>query len=60
MDMKVQVYSNISKDFTLQSVGASFKKWESCTPILPKCQAHPHNTKKAKKIQKLQKKEKGL
>jgi hypothetical protein len=35
-------------------------KWESCTPILPKCQAHPHNTKKAKKIQKLQKKEKGL
>jgi hypothetical protein len=48
------------EDFTLQSVGASFKKWESCTPILPKCQAHPHNTKKAKKIQKLQKKEKGL
>jgi hypothetical protein len=21
------------------------KKWECCTPILPKCQAHPHNTK---------------
>jgi hypothetical protein len=34
------------EEFTLPSVGASFKKWECCTPILPECQAHFHNTKK--------------
>jgi hypothetical protein len=34
------------EDFTLPSVGESFKKWECCTPILPKCQGHLHNTKK--------------
>jgi hypothetical protein len=34
------------EDFALPSIGASFKKWECYTPILPKCQVHPHNTKK--------------
>jgi hypothetical protein len=34
------------EDFTLPSVGASFKKWGCCTPILLRCQAHLHNTKK--------------
>jgi hypothetical protein len=33
------------EDFTLLNIGASFKKWECCTPILPKCQVDPHNTK---------------
>jgi hypothetical protein len=45
------------EDFTLPSVGARFKKWECCTPILPKCQAHPQTSleyfKKFKKIQKI-------
>jgi hypothetical protein len=36
------------EDFTLPSVGAMFKKWECCTPILPKCHIHPHNTNKKK------------
>jgi hypothetical protein len=60
--MKVQVYSNFNKNklekneisklhegwkiSPFQDVGASFKKWECCTPILPKCQAHLHNAKK--------------
>jgi hypothetical protein len=45
------------EDFTLLSIGARFKKWGCCTPILPKCQAHPHKTKKKwRKIQKLPKK----
>jgi hypothetical protein len=71
VDMKIHVYSNFSKkiwkwnlqapwgmeDFTLPNVGVGFKKWRSCTPILPKCQAHPHNTqKKWKKMKKLPKK----
>jgi hypothetical protein len=29
------------EDLTLPSVGACFKKWGCCTPILPKCHAHP-------------------
>jgi hypothetical protein len=43
------------KDFILPSVGASFKKWGCCTPILPKCQELPHNTQKRsiKKYQKI-------
>jgi hypothetical protein len=45
------------EDFTLPSVGTSFKKWESCTPILPNCQAYPHNTKKSQKSSKIAKKE---
>jgi hypothetical protein len=44
------------EDFTLPSVGARFKKWECCTPILPKCQAHPQLPQKTKKIQKNSKK----
>jgi hypothetical protein len=28
------------EDFTLPSVGAKFKKWKCCTPILPKCQSY--------------------
>jgi hypothetical protein len=50
------------EDFTLPSVGASFKKWECFTPILSKCQAHPHYTrkKKLKKILKLWKKGGGM
>jgi hypothetical protein len=46
------------EDFTLPSVWASFKKWECCTPILPKFQTHLHNTKKEKKkiMQEMQKK----
>jgi hypothetical protein len=45
--------------FTFPIVGARFKKWNCCTPIFPKCQAHPHNTKK--KVEKNAKiaKEKG-
>jgi hypothetical protein len=39
---------------TLPSVGASFKKWGCCTPILPKALAHFPNfqNKKSKKIWK--------
>jgi hypothetical protein len=45
------------EDFTLPNVGASFKKWECCTPIVPKCQAHLYNTKnKMKNIPKMLKK----
>jgi hypothetical protein len=45
-------------DFTLPSVGASFKKWKFCTPILPKGMAQSSNfsKKKFKKIQNIQKK----
>jgi hypothetical protein len=58
--MKVLVYSNFSKkklkkkwnlqnswgmeDFTFLNIGARFKKWEGCTAILPKYQAHPHTS----------------
>jgi hypothetical protein len=34
------------KDFTLLSVGASFKNWGCCTFILPKTLADPHDAKK--------------
>jgi hypothetical protein len=37
------------EDLTLPSVGASFKIWGCCTPILPKCQEVPYNSKKQKK-----------
>jgi hypothetical protein len=47
------------EDFTLPSVGASFKKWECCTPILPKSHAHLHNTKKSGKNAKIAKKKRG-
>jgi hypothetical protein len=44
------------EDLTLSSVGASFKKWGCCTPILPKGLAHspnfPKNLKEIKKILK--------
>jgi hypothetical protein len=41
------------EDLTLSSVGASFKKWMCCTPILPKALAHFLNfhKKKFKKIE---------
>jgi hypothetical protein len=46
------------EEFTLPNVGASFKKWDCCTHILPKCEAHPHNTKKKwEKMSKMPKKE---
>jgi hypothetical protein len=65
VDMKVQVYSKFRKikfekkwnlqspwgmeHLTLPSVGASFKKWGCCTPILPKALAHsPKLSKKIK------------
>jgi hypothetical protein len=45
------------QDCTFPSIGASFKKWGYCTPILPKCQAHPktskNQNKKNPKIQRL-------
>jgi hypothetical protein len=34
------------EDLALPSVGASFKKWGRCTPILPKAQAHFPNFQK--------------
>jgi hypothetical protein len=52
VDKKVQVHSNFSKNiwkktkspssmkngrFCHPSIGASFKKWRCCTPILSKC-----------------------
>jgi hypothetical protein len=41
---------------TLPSIRASFKKWGCCTPILPKCQEVPHNSKQKKiKIKKIKK-----
>jgi hypothetical protein len=40
------------EDLTLPSVGASFKKWGCCTPILPKTLAHYPNFQNSKKIQK--------
>jgi hypothetical protein len=44
---------------TLPSVGASFKKWRCCTPILPKALAHSPNFPKEnfKKIKKFKKKD---
>jgi hypothetical protein len=45
------------EDLALPSVRASFKKWGHCTPILPKCQEVPHNSKKKNqnKIKKFEK-----
>jgi hypothetical protein len=42
------------EDLILLRIGARFKKWECCTSILPKCQAHlqtssQHQKKKMKK-----------
>jgi hypothetical protein len=36
------------EDFTLPNIGASFKKWECCTPILPKFQVHLQSSKNIK------------
>jgi hypothetical protein len=44
------------KDFTLLSIGETFKKCECYTLILLKCQASPHNTKKKLKNPKIAKK----
>jgi hypothetical protein len=58
--MKVQLYSKFSKNKIWKKLKFpssmrngrfhppkyTFKKWECCTPILPKCQAHLHETKK--------------
>jgi hypothetical protein len=43
------------EDFTLPSVEVTFKKWGCCTPILPKCQEVPHNSKNKNKNKKLSK-----
>jgi hypothetical protein len=40
------------EDSTLPSVGASFKKWGCCIPILPKTLAHYPNFQKRIKIKK--------
>jgi hypothetical protein len=74
VDMKVHMYFKFSKnkiwkklhlqvpwgmeDFTLPSVGASFKKWGCYAPILPKCQAHLQTTPK-KTLKKPKKGKKG-
>jgi hypothetical protein len=47
------------EDLTLPSVGASFKKWGHCTPILPKALAHSLNFPN-KKIKIKKEKKKGI
>jgi hypothetical protein len=44
------------EDLTLPSIGASFKKWGCCKPILPKGLAHSPNF--SKKIEEKKKKKK--
>jgi hypothetical protein len=44
------------EDVTLPSVGASFKKWVCCTPILPKALAHFLNFQKKISKKKISKK----
>jgi hypothetical protein len=47
------------EDFTLPNVGARFKKWECCTSILPKYQAHPQTSSQYQNKFKKKKKKEG-
>ena len=70
IDMKVQVYSKFSKilnsklhedwKISFPQVQGQAKLWECFIPILPKCQAHLHNTKIVKKCQNCQKRKANL